>query len=273
MLIQNTPQQRRYNPPVNQQGIAIIVVLLVLLLITLIGTLAVRQSTTDLRLSTSAQVEKLLFQSNDAAFMKVEKEDRILGARRGSAETLKGYMSSSQRDGHEVSFCVRPRSDRLFSVLEISERNRNGERLNGVGNGYCDPSDSEDYVSEGRVITQMTFVRPLGSDKEAVFFNEVEGTYSNDFQKPEDDGSGGILCSSFEGYATSVLPAMSNVDLGDARSSGTDTVAGCLKQPRQTLTPTTITLDACLTALGVPFSTHKQVFRNQPVGVNCIADE
>ena len=126
------PSVNRSNLPTainNQSGAVLIVVLFTLILIMIVGAIAIKQSTTDLKVATADQVNKLLFQANDAALMKVEKEDRILSDRRESMDTLKGYMSSSQREGHEVSFCVRPRSTKLFSILEISERNKNDELL------------------------------------------------------------------------------------------------------------------------------------------------
>ena len=52
--------KRLSSMPVNQQGVALIVVLLFLILITLAGAIAVRNSTTDLKLATSAQADTLL---------------------------------------------------------------------------------------------------------------------------------------------------------------------------------------------------------------------
>lgn len=251
----------------SESGAVLIVVLLVLVLILIVGAIAVRQSTTDLRVATAGQVNQLLFQANDAAFMKVEKEDRILSTSRENIDVLKGYMSNIERAGHEVSLCVRPRSTRLFSILEISELNKNGDLLTNRNNGYCNPSDSNDYVSEGRVITQLTFIRADDIDSEGAFGREVAGTYSGDFTKPETGGNATIGCTKFEGYATSVIPAFSDVPLGDASSTGTTTIAGCFKQPRTG----TATVDTCLAALGVPFQTHQQQYINQPVGVECIS--
>ncbi|MGP5223035.1 pilus assembly PilX family protein [Psychrobacter celer] len=253
----------------NQSGAVLIVVLFVLILIMIVGTIAVRQSTTDLKVATADQVNKLLFQANDAALMKVEKEDRILSERRGNVDTLKGYMSASQREGHEVNFCVRPRSTRLFSILEISELNKDSALLTDKNNGYCDPSNDDDYVSEGRVITQMTFVRPTVTEDAGVFYKEVEGTLSNDFEKPETGGNVTIECTSFVGYVTSIIPALSQAPLGNTGTSMNDTttIAGCLKKPRTGVD----TVDTCLTALGVPFQTQQQTYLNQPVGVECVS--
>lgn len=251
----------------SQSGAVLIVVLLTLLLIVTLGTIAVRQSTTDLKVSTADQVNKLLFQANDAALMKVEKEDRILSERRGNVDTLKGYMSSTDREGREVSFCVRPRSTRLFSILEISERTKDNAQIADKNNGYCNPNDSNDYVSEGRVITQMTFTRPLDTTDKGVFGNEVGNTLSNDFEKPETGGNVTIECTTFIGYVTSVIPALSSAPLGNASSNDTASIAGCFKQPRTG----TNTVDSCLIALGVPFQTQQQTYLNQPVGVACIS--
>lgn len=249
----------------SQSGAALIVVLLVLILILIVGAISVRNSTTDLRVATADQVNKLLFQANDAAFMKVEKEDRILSNSREDEDVLKGYMSDSERSGHEVSLCVRPRSDKLFSILEISERNEDGDLLLNKANGYCDPSNNDDYVSEGRVITQLSFVRSAESTS-ATFTKEVQSTYSRDQSTSSAAGQPLLGCTTFEGYATSVIPALSDVSLGDADSTGTDSIAGCFKQPRVGTT----TVDTCLAALGVPYQTHIQQYINEPTGVQCL---
>ncbi|MBI0426016.1 PilX N-terminal domain-containing pilus assembly protein [Psychrobacter sp. NG27] len=249
----------------NQSGAVLIVVLLVLILIMIVGAIAVRQSTTDLKVATADQVNKLLFQANDAALLKVEKEDRILSAdSREKNDTLKGYMSSSEREGHKVSFCVRPRSTKLFSILEISEVNRNDALLTAKNNGYCNPEDSNDYVSEGRVITQMTFVRP---ESTGILSQEGSGTSSNDVEPATTGVNAAIGCTTFIGYVTSVIPALSNASLGDANSSGTSSIAGCFKQSRTG----TNTVDSCLTALSVPYQTQQQTYINQPVGVTCVS--
>lgn len=251
--------------PHNQSGVALIVVLLVLILIMIVGAIAVRKSTTDLKVSTADQVNKLLFQANDAALLKVEKEDRILSAAsRDKNDTLKGYMSSSEREGHKISFCVRPRSTKLFSILEISELDKNNALLTARNNGYCNPSDSNDYVSEGRVITQMTFER---SDCGGIFCQEGSGTSSNNVEPTTTGVNAAIGCTTFIGYVTSVIPALSSAPLGDANSNDTTSIAGCFKQLRTGAN----TVDSCLTALSVPYQTQQQTYINQPVGVTCVS--
>ena len=58
--------------PSSQQGAVLIVVLLFLVLIILAGVIAVKQSTTDLRLATSDQINTLLLQSADNANQSIE---------------------------------------------------------------------------------------------------------------------------------------------------------------------------------------------------------
>ena len=231
----------------SQSGVALIVVLLVLVLILIVGAIAVRQSTTDLKVATAAQVNELLFQANDAAFMKVEKEDRILSSSREDVDVLKGYMSNRERAGHEVSFCIRPRSTQLFSILEISELNDEGDLLRNKANGYCDPSNNDDYVSEGRVITQLSFVR--STETLGILTQETKETQSGDINPSNPQGESLLGCTTFDGYSTSVIPALSDAPLGDADSTGTDSIAACLKQPRVG----TITVSTCLDDLDVPY--------------------
>lgn len=67
--------QQSYYPRVSlssQQGAVLIVVLLFLVLIILAGVIAVKQSTTDLRLATSDQINTLLLQSADNANQNIE---------------------------------------------------------------------------------------------------------------------------------------------------------------------------------------------------------
>ncbi|MGP4953058.1 hypothetical protein ACTXGO_12900, partial [Psychrobacter sp. T6-1] len=160
--------------------------------------------------------------------------------------------------------CVRPRSTKLFSILEISELNESNALLTDKNNGYCNPNDSNDYVSEGRVITQMTFVRPESS---GIFSQEGSGTSSNNVEPATTGVNAAIGCTTFIGYVTSVIPALSSATLGNASSNDTTSIAGCFKQMRTGST----TVDSCLAALSVPYQTQQQTYINQPVGVTCVS--
>lgn len=56
----------------NQTGATLIVVLVLLLVITIIGTLAIRQSLMSLNIVTNSQAQQLLVQNSDAALFNVE---------------------------------------------------------------------------------------------------------------------------------------------------------------------------------------------------------
>ena len=61
----------------NQKGATLIVVLIFLVVITVIGTLAIRQSMIALNIATNAQVQQLLTQNSDAAFFQTERPGNL----------------------------------------------------------------------------------------------------------------------------------------------------------------------------------------------------
>lgn len=250
-----------YDVGSKQSGATLIIVLIILLLMMSIGVIAIKQSLTDLKLSTAAQVNKLLFQSNDTALMKVEKESRLLGAPATSRDTLIGYMLNVERNGHQVSLCMRPNRDRLFNLLQVSELNENGDLLTNKDSGYCDPSEPKDYVSEGRVITQLTFVMPIEIAEAGIFHHEVEGTSSNDLTGLEGSTDGNISCRQLSVYVTSLIPSLSDAPSMD--------ISECLRQSRIGTT----TVDSCLATLGVSYQTQQQVFQNQPLNIQCVTGD
>ena len=68
----NSKKYKNYTVSSSQQGAVLIVVLLFLVLIISAGVIAVRESTTDLRLSTSDQINTLLLQSADNSNQNIE---------------------------------------------------------------------------------------------------------------------------------------------------------------------------------------------------------
>lgn len=250
----------------SQKGVVLIVVLIMLVLISVIGIMVYKNSITDLRLATASQISQLLFQSNDAAFAKVEKEDRLksgtASTSKGSLDSLQGYITRPEPEyvGAEVIFCVRPRSKDLFRSDLISEKNQAGAILTNVNNGFCDPTKSTDYVSEGRVMTQMTLIKTANLNA-GPLSQEAESDASNDLQTTS--GTSAPTCTYFNGYAVSILPSYSNASLGSSSSNDTTTVAGCLKQKIDTM-------GKCLTDLNVPHNIQVQTYKHEPTGVECL---
>jgi len=105
----------------------------------------------------------------------------------------------------------------------------------------------------------MNIDQAIATDEQGSLDREVVGTFSNNFEKPENGGNTTVECTTFIGYVTSIVPALSKVPLSS--------IASCLEKPRTG----SDTVDSCLTALGVPFQTQQQIYLNQPVGVDCIS--
>lgn len=256
--------------PKSQAGVALIIVLIVLLLISILGIIVLRKSTTDLQVATASQISQLMFQANDDAFGKVEKEDRLrvasTSSTRNGLDTLQGYISRAGEDtfNAETVFCVRPRESALFRLDKITQKNNAGNILEGANRGFCDPTNPNDYVNEGRVMTQMTFVK-LAQAKDVVpLSGHARSDESNDLAT--NSSTQESPCVYFNGYSVSLVPSYtsSNVSLGSSTSTGTDTVAGCLKQKIDDI-------DKCLTDLGVPHNIQMQSYKHEPVGVSCLS--
>ena len=58
----------------NNQGHTLLMVMLVLLMVTIIGTLAIRQSLVSLNVATNGQAQQLLLQNSDSAHFKFEEK-------------------------------------------------------------------------------------------------------------------------------------------------------------------------------------------------------
>lgn len=244
----------------SQQGMVLIVVLMILLIVSILGVMAYKRSTTDLRVATAAQISQLMFQANDSAFGKVEKEDREKNKNNLSTaglDTLQGYLTrpGQQYIGAEIVFCVRPRGTWLFNLNQITEKNPEGSPLNGMENGYCDASNSSDYVNEGRVMTQMTFMKTQEVTNDTPLGGEALGSSSNDIQNTT--GINEPTCTHFTGYAISLVPAYS-----DATENQ---VNACLKKK----VTGKDNIDTCLTELGVPHNVQIQTYKSEQIGAKC----
>lgn len=242
-----------------QQGAVLIVVLVFLVLIILVGVIAVRQSTTDLRLATSDQIDALLLQSADNANQNIEQS--INGGSSSSAYTdmvsLSGpfghFMLNPDNSQNEYVFCFRPR-DRLFNINKTSIVTPNGMLTSA---GYCQPAVAEDYISNrNSSMTQVNVaLTPPSAD------NEAFGSYTI--------GQGSSSISSkafmFDINNTAVLPSY-----GDTEAGGKD----CFKQTSR-LHTTTIeaeTIGGCMAKAGVPSTVTYEMaeVENQSLRTKCV---
>lgn len=250
-------QRLNYPTGNKEQGVVLIVVLMVLLIVSVLGVMAYKRSTTDLRLATASQITQLMFQANDSAFAKVEKEDRLKresNTATGGLNTLQGYITrpGQQYVGAEITFCVRPRGTWLFNLNQITEKNAEGNELNGITNGYCNVNNSDDYVNEGRVMTQMTFIKTQEVTNDTPLGGEALGSSSNDIQNTT--GINESACTYFSGYAISLVPSYTTAKANDINT--------CLRKK-------VADIDACLTGLSVPHNVQIQTYKSEQSGAKC----
>ena len=123
-----------------ERGATLIVVLLFLVLIMLAGAIAVRQSTTDLKVATSDQINTVLLQSADSANQKLEVMVN------GSADST-GYRDVTSATGalghfllfennkiNEFIYCFNPRTQ-SYLTNSATVRAPLGGYVDGLNNG------------------------------------------------------------------------------------------------------------------------------------------
>lgn len=195
----------------SEQGATLIVVLLFLVLIMLAGAIAVRQSTTDLKVATSDQINTVLLQSADSANQKLE--TMVNGS-----PTSNGYQDVTSATGalghfllfednkaNEFIYCFNPRTQR-YLTNSATVKAPNGGNVDGLKNGICNYSNASDYTSARQaVMTQMSIaLTPPSANADpfehVVIGKEVENRTSKKYQ--------------FDIRATSSLPAYSTPEAG-----------------------------------------------------------
>ena len=230
------------NCPVSssQQGAVLIVVLLFLVLIISVGVIAVRQSTTDLRLSTSDQINTLLLQSADNSNQNIEQS--ING--RTDADIYKqmlsivgpfGYFISEESNGidNEYIFCFRPRSQ-FFNADRTTIETPEGNTVFSGEDGYCNPASAEDYISNRNAsMTQISvLLTPPSPDDETFPQYTKEGGDTNEKINKS---------HTFDISSTAVLPAYADTNIGSKNcfeqtnriidaNDPTDTIGGCMAE-------------------------------------------
>lgn len=250
---------QRYQYPVtlssNQQGAVLIVVLLFLVLIILAGVIAVKQSTTDLKLSNSDQINTLLLQSADDANQNIEQS--MNG--NSDAEAYDAMIARGGPFGHfiltdysvenEYVFCFRPR-DQLFNINKTTILTPDGTITN---TGYCDTTNPDDYVSSRN--TSMTQVNVSLTPPSAE--NEAFGSYTIG------QGSDSLASKAFmfDINSTAVLPSYADV-------------GNCFKQTSRlhTEADTKKTIGGCMAKAGVPSTVIYEMaeVENQSLRTACI---
>lgn len=213
----------------HQQGSTLIMVLIVLLLITVIGTVAMRESLLNLRLSTSNQIGNLLMKNSDAALFDLENPDADIIEESISQTGMYGYLTNSANAQEEIAFCYNAKSSKLFSgsfgsIKPDGTLNRQ--------TGFCTRS----VFSSGRdtMVSQVYLKKAVTKKGEAVPQGSSQGVAN---QVP-------IFREQFVAAVISILPGITSVS--DSK------VNACFKKPSSSTTVETV--DQCFKNLGVPYN-------------------
>lgn len=189
----------------DQRGAVLIVVLLFLMLIMIVGVIAVRNSTTDLKLATSDQINTLLLQSADSVNNKIEMSVNGSPASEQYKQIMGitgifGYYILENNNEDIIDFCYRPRSS-FFNIDNAVIRRDVGKLVNNT-TGYCDPTEATDYTSNRNTTMTQVMVKNVSASSDKGSFEHMNlGTDSDEKT---------AKMYTFEVYSTSVLPAYGN---------------------------------------------------------------
>ena len=241
----------------NQLGATLIVVLMLLIAITLVGVLAVRQSTVSLGIATNSQVQQLLTQNSDATFFQVADVNQL--ALNLSQLGMFGQKDQDRDKGKEVVFCYRGDKDEFFnpdnySVIEWLEGSNSPKNDSNGTSGYCKVSTSENFFTSGRkaVMTQIA-IKYMGEVIEEKFKYTAEGV---------DEQTAKVLpAKKVNVYSISLMPSLSG--------ASASAVNKCLSEHMVEVTPPEDSMkdlpagqsiSQCLEALNVPYTAQVTEF-------------
>ena len=245
-----------------QQGAVLIVVLLFLVLIILGGVIAVKNSTTDLRLATSDQVNTLLMQSADNANQNIEQtingdsSSDIYIAMTSSGGPFGHFMSKTGGINDEYIFCFRPRGQ-FFNINQATITVPGGGNVVGSNNGYCDPEKPDDYVSQRNAsMTQVSVSLTPPSPNYEVFRNYTLG---------QDGSKSSSEAYLFDINSSAILPAYAG-----SQNAAKD----CLQMTSkyESVADKEKTIAGCMAAAGVPSTVLYEIanVENQSQRTKCV---
>ena len=246
-----------------QQGAVLIVVLLFLVLIIFAGVIAVRQSTTDLRLATSDQINTLLLQSADNANESIEQsingssDSAIYKEMLSRIGPFGHFILGSKSAEHEYVFCFRPRGV-FLNVNKSTIKTASGGNILGNNSGYCNPAVAADYVSDRNA--SMTQVNVALAPPNAA--NEAFGNYTIG----QDTGGISSQAFMFDINSTAILPAY---------AGAADSAKDCFKQTSKydNVANKDETIAGCMAKAGVPSTVLYEMasVENQSKGTSCVS--
>lgn len=247
----------------NQRGATLIVVLVLLLAITVIGTLAIKNSMVGLSIATNSQAQQLLLQNADSAFFSVEREENLIQSLATSG--MFGYISGAANKDKELVFCYLGDESDFFDIGRASIMQWEGAKTTPTNNnmgteGYCSSakSASKNFFTSGRkaVITQVAVKFSSLSDSDP-FYGMQFGT--------DDKGVKFERSKPVKVFAVSIMPSLSTADrskIDTCLSSRMNEVT--IPEGTTVAVPNTTKIEdnptksvtECLSGLNVPYTSH-----------------
>lgn len=247
----------------HQRGATLIVVLLILILIMLVGTMAVRRSSTNLKVATSDQISTLLLQGADGANIKLQGIVNGPTTSQAYQDALiekngifSHFFNDPQNLSDEVVYCYNPRS-----LQTITNK---ATIFHGTGtifdNGRCDATKADNYIS-GRqtTMTQVSITTaPIAANGKG-FSNTVLGRDINNTTEYGSANPTGV--TPFNIRSVSAIPAYNDVgSCYDNTHKGLDSTKNILN------------VTSCLRNAGVP---SKELYQRldlayETKSINCV---
>lgn len=224
-----------------QRGSTLIVVLVLLVALTVIGTLAIRQSMVSLSIATNGQAQQLLMQNSDAATFNVEDPDSLDQKTVGNG--MFGFLKGANNKGKELVFCYRGSRAQFFSLSQASLiEDRAGTTINNAmgTNGYCSLGNQNFFTSERRAVMTQVSVSLVAGGSRTPFQFSIRGT-DTEIAKIEQ-------LERVVVQTVSLMPALSTAT--DAQ------INTCLSSRLSNTSVVARSITGCLTGLNVPFTTH-----------------
>lgn len=226
----------------HQRGSTLIVVMVLLLAITIIGTLAIRQSIVSLNIATNSQAQQLMIQNSDAAMFNVEDTNNL--RRSIVPDGMFGAIRGPENKGKELVFCFRGDRAQFFNLSQASliYVNESGTTVNNEfgSSGFCRTGASTNnfFTSARRAVITQVSVSFRNSANAAPFQDALRGT---DEEISRMQRTERVVVNT-----TSLMPALSTADPDD--------IDDCLDS--RISNSTTNGVANCLANLGVPYITH-----------------
>lgn len=214
----------------SQQGATLIVVLIILLFMTIIGTLAIRQSLVSLNIATNGQAQQLMFENSDAALFKIEDPTQV--ENQLAANGMFAYFDSDDHKTDELVFCYKGANSTFFNLQSASVISADGTLTKNGSAGYCQATS----FTSGRSAILSQIYLSLMSTTSQPLVNLTIGTSagtSNNIPNTTKRISVTVI---------SVLPSFS--------SASTTDIQNCFKQRQSNV-------GSCFRGLNIPYNLQR----------------